>query len=155
TGPAVLSGQNQFSIDPKTPAPGNIIEYRITYTNISTPQAGTGNVILKARDVVITEDGTQNGNNWALDNDTNGAIDTSNIAGTAKDSGAATITFFSGNPATKNAVDQTGTTVNTDVTKYVNIVIGDIVPGEARNFSFQRQVEAINATGTPNNAIAP
>lgn len=154
-GPAVLSGQNQFSIDPKTPAPGNIIEYRITYTNISTPQAGTGNVILKASDVVITEDGTQNGNNWALDNDTNGAIDTSNIVGTAKDSGAATITFFSGNPAAKNAVDQTGTTVDTDVTKYVNIVIGDIAPGEARNFSFQRQVEAINATGTPNNAIAP
>ncbi|MCP2729329.1 beta strand repeat-containing protein [Limnofasciculus baicalensis] len=155
TGPAVLSGQNLFSIDPKTPSPGNILEYRINYTNISTPQAGTGNVILKANDVVITEDGTQNGNNWALDNDTNGAIDTSNIVGTAKDSGASTITFFSGNPATKASVDQTGTTVDTDVTKYINTVIGDVAPGEARNFLFQRQVESTNATGTPNNPVAP
>lgn len=155
TGPAVLSGQDLFSIDPKTPSPGNILEYRITYTNISTPQAGTGNVILKANNVVITEDGTQNGNNWALDNDTNGAIDTSNIVGTAKDSGASTINFFSGNPATKASVDQTGTTVDTDVTKYVNTVIGQVAPGEARNFSFQRQVESTNATGTPNNLVAP
>ncbi len=151
TGPAVLTGQDQFSTDPRTPAPGNIIEYRITYTNISTPQAGTGNVILKADKVVITEDGTKDGNNWALDNDGNGAIDTTNIVGTAKDSGAATITFFSGNPADTAAVDQTGTTVNTDVTKYIDTAIGQVAPGESRNFSFQRQVESQNPTGKPNN----
>ena len=152
TGPAVQSGQGEFSGSDKTPAPGNIIEYRIKYTNISTPQAGTGNFILQANDVIISDDGTQNGNNWALDNDGNGAIDTSNIVGTAKDSGASTITFFSGNPATKTAVDQTGTTVDTDVTKYVNTVIGQVVPGEERWFSFQRQVEAARPTGQANNA---
>ena len=67
------------------------------------PQAGSGNVILNADKVVITEDGTTfddtpaGTNNWALDNDNNGQIDTSNIIGSAKDSGAATIQFFSGN----------------------------------------------------------
>ncbi len=140
TGPAVQSGQDQFSIGSKTPAPGNIIDYRITYTNISTPQAGTGNVILKADDVVITEDGTAGGNTWALDNDGNGAIDTSNVTGTAKDSVASTVNFFSGNPATTPAVDQTGTTVNTDITKYVNTVTGQVTPGQSRTFSFQRKV---------------
>jgi hypothetical protein len=140
TGPVVQGNDGTFSTDPKRPAPGNIIEYRIRYRNISDAQAGTGNVVLRANNVVITEDGTTGGNNWALDNDINGQIDTSNIAGSANDSGAATINFFSGNPATNSAIDQTGTTVDTDVTRYVNTVTGTIAPGEERRFTFQRRV---------------
>jgi hypothetical protein len=141
TGPAPQSADTTFSTNPKTPAPGNIIEYRITYTNISTPQAGTGNIILNANNVVITEDGTLYPNsNWALDNDKNGQIDTSNIVGTAKDSGAATVTFFSGTPANKSIGDQTGTTVDTDVTKYVDAVTGQVAPNQTRTFGFQRKV---------------
>ena len=140
TGPAPQSADTNFSSNPKTPAPGNIIEYRITYTNISTPLAGTGDIILNANNVVITEDGTQSPNNWALDNDNNGLIDTSNIAGTAKDSGAATVTFFSGNPASKSVGDQTGTTVDTDVSKYVDAVTGQVAPNQSRTFGFQRKV---------------
>ncbi|MCX7595740.1 MAG: hypothetical protein N2235_18660, partial [Fischerella sp.] len=155
TGPAVGAGQDDFEstpavngIDPnpnvadvaRTPAPGNIIEYQIRYKNISEPQSGTGNVILNADKVVITEDGTQAPNNWALDNDTNGQIDTSNIVGTAKDSGAATINFYSGNPASNSSIDKTGTTVDTDITKYVDTVTGKVAPGEQRTFTFQRKV---------------
>ncbi|WP_414542205.1 hypothetical protein [Nostoc sp. CCY0012] len=140
TGPAVQGSDGTFSSDPKKPAPGNIIEYRIRYSNISEAQSGTGNVILRANNVVITEDGVSNGNNWALDNDANGQIDTSNIVGSAQDSGAATIQFFNGNPATNPSIDQTGTTVNTDVTKYINTVTGNVEPGQERTFIFRRRV---------------
>ncbi|RCJ24964.1 hypothetical protein A6S26_17325 [Nostoc sp. ATCC 43529] len=140
SGPVVQGNDGTFSTDPKKPAPGNIIEYQIQYTNISEPQSGTGNVILNADKVVIIEDGTQSPNNWAKDNDASGQIDTSNIVGSAKDSGSATIQFFSGNPATSSGIDQTGSTVNTDVTKYVDTVTGVIAPGVQRTFTFQRRV---------------
>lgn len=146
TGTAVQGSDGTFSSTAKTPAPGNIIEYRITYSNISDAQAGTGNIILNASKVVITEDGTlsttlgDGKNNWALDNDGNGAIDTSNIVGSAIDSGASTITFFNGQPANTAGGDQTGTTVNNDVTKYVNTVTGIVAPGASRTFGFQRKV---------------
>ncbi|MEH1854012.1 MAG: hypothetical protein V7L11_20575 [Nostoc sp.] len=140
TGPVVQGNDGTFSSDPKKPAPGNIIEYQIQYSNISDPQAGTGNVILNANKVVITEDGTQLPNNWALDNDNNTQIDTSNIVGSAKDSGASTIQFFNGNPASNLGIDQTGTTASTDVAKYVNTVTGTIAPGVQRTFTFQRKV---------------
>jgi len=146
TGSAVQGNDGTFSSTPKFPAPGNIIEYRITYSNISDPQAGTGNIILNASKVVITEDGTlsttvgDGKNNWALDNDGNGVIDTSNITGSAIDSGASTITFFSGQPASNPSSDQTGTTVNIDVTKYVDTVTGVVAPGSPRTFTFQRKV---------------
>jgi hypothetical protein len=146
TGPAVQGTDGTFSTTAKKPAPGNIIEYQIQYTNISDTQAGSGNVILNADKIVITEDGTlstataDGKNNWALDNDNNNQIDTSNIVGSAKDSGASTIQFFSGNPASTSSIDQTGTTVNTDVTKYVNTVTGQVAPGIQRTFTFQRKV---------------
>lgn len=162
TGPAVGALQDDFEstpagngIDPNStvadvprkPAPGNIIEYQIRYKNISDPQSGGGNVILSADKVVIVEDGTTaddtppGSNTWALDNDKNGQIDTSNVVGSAKDSGASTIQFYSGNnPANTSIIDQTGTTVNNDVTKYVNSVTGKVTPGEQRTFTFQRKV---------------
>ncbi|MEH2066694.1 MAG: hypothetical protein V7K47_00585 [Nostoc sp.] len=140
TGPVVQGNDGTFSTASKKPAPGNIIEYQIQYSNISESQSGTGNVILNADKVVITEDGTQSPNNWALDNDASGQIDTSNIVGSAKDSGSATIRFFNGNPANSSGIDQTGTTVNTDITKYVDSVSGVIAPGIQRTFTFQRKV---------------
>jgi hypothetical protein len=146
TGPAVTTADSTFSATPKKPAPGNFIEYRITYTNISEAQAGTGNVLLNASKVVIVEDGTlstsptDGRNNWALDNDGNGQIDTSNVAGSAADTGASTITFFGGRPSTSPATDRTGTTVDTDVTKYVNTVTGQVAPGQSRAFTFRRKM---------------
>ena len=139
TGPAVQGADGTLDANPKNPAPGNIIEYQIQYKNISDAQAGTGNVILNANTVVITEDGTQIPNNWALDNDNNTQIDTSNIVGSANDSGGSTIQFFNGAPATNSGIDQSGTTVNSDVTKYINPA-GQVAPGVQRTFTFQRKV---------------
>lgn len=140
TGPAPATADATFSITNKTPAPGNIIEYRITYTNITEAQSGTGNVILDANQIIITEDGVNGSNNWARDNDSNTVIDTSNIVGSARDSGASTVQFFSGAAGTTTGVDQTGTSQNTDVTKYVNTVTGTMSPQQSRTFTFQRKV---------------
>ncbi|MTJ48264.1 hypothetical protein [Dolichospermum sp. UHCC 0259] len=141
TGPAINGTDGTFSTAQKRPQPGNIIEYRITYKNISTPVVGTGNVILNADKVVITENGVLAPNNWARDNDLNQQIDTSNVVGSATDSGASTITFFNGDPATTPTGDVTGVTSITDVTRYVNSVTGQIAPGSAaRTFTFQRKV---------------
>lgn len=130
TGPDVLVGQETFSTNPKTPKPGNIIEYRITYTNISEP-GSSNDQSLYAENFVITEDGTTNTSNWAKDNDGNGTLDTSNVVGSATDPGG-TITFT---PA-----DQTGTTAETDVTRYVDTVINPVGPGQSGTFTFQRRV---------------
>ncbi|MBE9201186.1 MULTISPECIES: hypothetical protein [unclassified Nodularia (in: cyanobacteria)] len=139
--PAVQGTDGTFSTTQKQPAPGNIIEYRITYSNISDVQAGTGNVILTAGSVVIVEDGVTAPNNWALDNDGNTEIDTSNVVGSAQaSSGIGTINFFNGNPATNPVTTTTtGTTVNTDVTRYTNNV-GTVVPNADGTFTFQRRV---------------
>lgn len=133
TGPDVLPADAAFSIAPKSPSTGNLIEYRITYTNITEPQSGVGNVVLDAGDIVITESGDSGNNNWALDNDANTVIDTSNITGSARDTQSGNITFAP-------AGDQTGTTPATDVTKYVNTVPGELGPQESGQFSFQRKL---------------
>jgi hypothetical protein len=153
TGPNPRAEDKDFNTNEKKPAPGNIIEYQIRYKNISDSQAGTGNVVLNADKVVITEDGTlsttpgDGKNNWALDNDRNGQIDTTNVVGSAKDSGASTIKFYNGQPSINSGIDQSGTSVNSDVTKYVNTVTGVVAPGEERKFTFQRQVNKDGATG--------
>ena len=130
---------------PRTPLPGNIIEYQIRYKNISDLQAGVGNVTLKAGNIVITEDGalsqtppnttpTDGKNNWALDNDDDDIIDTSNVTNPqASDSNSGTIQFFP-------SVNQSGTTEATDVTKYVNTVNQIINPQGSGRFTFQRKV---------------
>lgn len=157
-GPAVGTGQDDFETTPsatdptksigtkppvaRTPAPGNIIVYEIRYRNISEVASGTDNVILNAANVVITEDGNTATNNWAKDNDNNGVIDTSHVPGSAVDSGTSEITFFSGNPpSTPVSNATTGTTVNGDVTKYVDTVTGLVAPSPTpRTFTFRRRV---------------
>ena len=144
TGPDIVAGQDVFSVTPKNPRPGNVIQYRITYSNISEPLTGTGNIILFADKVVITEDGVTAPNNWGKNNDPTFdlLIDTSNVVGSAKDSlpASSSITFFNGEPATNPAGDQTGTTTTTDITKYVNTITVPVAPGISRTFTFQRKV---------------
>ena len=156
-GPDVLTGQDNFDTTPgvgdanndveRTPAPGNILEYRIRYKNISSPQAGTGNVILDANKVEITEDGTDAtlGNNWALDNDNNGEIDTSNIIGSAQDSAGGNVEFYNGSNTVGS--DISGTTATTDVTKYVVKLPDPVQPGVEENFVFQRLINGEANTG--------
>lgn len=138
-GQPVAGADGQLSDTPKSPIPGNIIEYQIQYSNISEPQSGNGNIILNASNVVINENGVTLPNNWALDQDSNGQIDTSNIIGSATDPNG-NIQFFNGNPATNSGSDQSGTTFTTDVTRYVNTVTGQVAPGQQRTFTFRRRV---------------
>ncbi len=151
TGPAVVAGQENFSTAAKTPAPGNIIEYRISYSNVSTAVSGSSNITLRASNVTITESGVTNtaalpaapnGNNWGQDYSLPAGIDTSNVLGSAVDSGTgATITYFSGTNGLVSATDQTGSTPATDVTRYVNTVSVPIEPSvPARTFTFRRLV---------------
>ncbi|RUR78752.1 beta strand repeat-containing protein [Chlorogloeopsis fritschii PCC 9212] len=162
TGPDVGAGQGDFESTPttngydpntsvadvpRTPAPGNIIEYQIRYKNIAAEDnvssTSSNNVVLNVNNLVITESGILGANsNWALDNDTNGIIDTSNVVGSAVDSvpASATITHFEGAAGNTSASDQTGITQDDDVTKYVNTITVQIAPGVQRTFTFQRKV---------------
>jgi hypothetical protein len=102
------SGMN-FS-DPssaKQPLPGDILEYRVIYRNISEPQVGSGNNgVLNGVNVMIDEDGTldygddtnlnNTDNNWGLDNNADGDLDTTNVQNSAADTNNGTITFHTG-----------------------------------------------------------
>lgn len=129
TGPALSAavddtfGTPNFSTTDKNPAPGNIIQYRITYENISTPPTGTGNVILNANNIVITEDGAAAPNNWAGF--------TVNVPSTAADSTTGTITYFVGGTAS--------TTTDPAITRYLDS-IPTLAPAGSGQFTFQRQL---------------
>ena len=138
-------GQPKFPTDGsfdntnKSPKPGDIIEYKIEYQNISEVAGGPGNVVLNANKVVITEDGTTGGNNWALDNDDDKEIDTINIPGKAV---AATAT-----------INYAPSGDNENVTAYT--VASQVAPGVTKTFTFQRRVNSVSPTGTAKNPPAP
>jgi hypothetical protein len=102
--------------------PGRVIEYRITYQNISTT-GGTNNVLLPANNLVITEDGIAGTNNWF------------------------TFTFDPKFPTTAgvgSAVDPNGsiavTTSGSDIREYRDTIV-TVVPGAAPGtFIFQRKI---------------
>lgn len=128
TGPAVSAADATLDANNKTPAPGNIVEYDITYTNISSaaPAGGSGNLIMNANQLVITEDGTTAPNNWAAS--------TTNVPSTANAS-QGSITYFSGNPATTSS-----TTTDLNLTKY-ELNITTLTPGTSGTFTIQRQIK--------------
>jgi hypothetical protein len=130
-----------FSISPKTAAPGEKIEYRITYKNISevAPAApGIHNVILTGNNIKITEDGTTGGNNWAIDQNGDNIIDTSHVGGgvTVDGTTGSVIQYFNG----LSLIGTTEPVSNTPVTKYVDTVSGTLAPGASNTFTFQRKV---------------
>ncbi|MEL6350654.1 MAG: hypothetical protein AAFR58_02710 [Cyanobacteria bacterium J06627_28] len=112
-------------------APGEFIEYRISYANISTPNAGTGNVPLTATNFVLTEDGTgagtATGNNWAAT--------TTHQQNTVATTGTVDYTDVTG-PTTVNADPVSGTKVDI----YVNNV-GNIIPSANGSLTFRRIVD--------------
>jgi hypothetical protein len=103
------------------------IEYRITYTNISTPAVGTGNKPISATNFTITEDGIAsptNSNNWGdlTNNDPSSATST-----------AGTITY--------SKASGVGTATDLDIVKYQNILTKPIEPGQTGTFTFRRKVK--------------
>lgn len=132
SGPDVKLGDENFSVTGKTPAPGNIIEYRVTYTNISNPQLGSNNAVLNIIGIILREDGRAGGNNWARDNDNNGVVDTSHVFQVAKDPNGI-VTYLD---ASVSIVDALGV----NVTTYIDTVAGPLQPGQAGTFTFQRKI---------------
>lgn len=120
--------QSEFTSGSEDIAPGEFIEYRIRYENISTPTAGAGNVVLNAINFEIVENGTTGGNTWATR--------TAHRQNTVFKAGT-----------TMQFIDLTGPTVTSDpvngtkVDSYVNTV-GTVIPGATNGGSllFRRQV---------------
>jgi hypothetical protein len=120
--------------------PGWKLEYKIEYRNISTAQPvnGSGNTILNAKDVVVSDNGL-GAQGFALDQDGNGAIDTSHVTGKATVTTAgATIEYYNGNPAVLGT-EKSGTNVIDDVTEYRS-KIPNVAPQANGSFSFQRKL---------------
>ncbi|NJL65036.1 MAG: hypothetical protein HC903_28625 [Methylacidiphilales bacterium] len=112
--------------------PGRIIEYQITYTNISFG-GGVDNVVLPAKDLVITEDGAiANGNNWF-----DSTID-SVYNGTGNGSAVGT------NPSVTTASNGT----KTDIKVYKD-TITVVLPQGTGKFTFQRQIKDSGSTSAP------
>ena len=95
------------------PVPGALVEYTITYTNI-TSTGGSGSVGLTATNIVITEDGNTSPNNWGTT--------TTHVVGSAIDSNSGTIT---GDTAASTSLTDT---------------VPTLVPGASGTFKFRRQI---------------
>lgn len=133
TGPDIKAGDETFSSTGKIPAPGNIIEYRVTYTNISSPQVGSNNnVILNIAGIILTENGRAGSNNWARDNDNNGVVDTSHVFQAANDPNGI-VTYLDASVSVADAL-------GVNVTTYIDTITGPLRPGQAGTFSFQRKI---------------
>lgn len=99
---------------PTDAVPGAVIEYTITYTNVSS-SGGTNNATLTASSIVITEDGNAAPNNWGSTTD--------QVVGSASDTLGGTITG-----------DSAGSTLLTDS-------IPTLAPGQSGSFKFRRAIK--------------
>jgi hypothetical protein len=108
----------------KKAQPGQMIEYRITYKNISEiAPTGSGSVTLNASNIKVTEDGSAAPNNWA-------SITTHKV-NSATDSNNGAITFDGG------ASNNTTSTVSV----YRDVVAGPLAPQAVGTFNFTRIVK--------------
>ena len=120
----------EFNTAPKTGLPGQIVEYIITYENISlpvVPQSGSrGLTVTKFQ---ILEDGNirnSSPNNWAsLSSHVPGSAAASPPTGTT-----ARIVFNNGDRQNSDV----------DVSQYINTVTGSIAPQQSGSFSFRRRI---------------
>jgi hypothetical protein len=118
----------------KKAAPGQFIEYRISYQNISTAANGSGNVILNAKNFKLIEDGTaaigtpaSSTNNWGTF--------TTHQQNTLASQG--TVSYFSGAGLLVGTTDQAD---GNDVGKYENVV-PTVAPAGQGTFQFRRVVK--------------
>jgi hypothetical protein len=139
--PPVRPQDVAFSQANKVPGLGNIIEYRITFKNVSEAQVGSGNAVLNAKNLTIIEDGTNAVNSWAKDGDANGILDTSNVEGSAQNDSLnpGTTTLFKGTAGNQiTTPEQSGPNAASDVTKYVNKITNEVEPTKTGSFTFKR-----------------
>lgn len=111
------------------PLPGEFVEYRISYQNVSEaqPPTGAGNVVLNANSFSLVEDGNDGTNTWAN-------FTTHRFGITASQG---TVQFFNGASVLGTTDPADGATV----TKYINNV-GTLAPGSTPGeFIFRRIVD--------------
>lgn len=100
---------------PTDAVPGAVIQYTITYSNISfTTEDGKSNVDLTATNVVLTEDGNAAPNNWGST--------TNHVVGSVVDSNGGVITG-----------DMAGSSL-------ITVTIPSLGPGGSGNFTFRRVI---------------
>jgi hypothetical protein len=111
--------RGEFSKENKLAKPGEYIEYRIKFANVSASiPDGSGSKPLNANNFTIVEDGTTLPNNWATLTD--------NVPGSVK--------------VDLGVVQLTPNPDDLKVTKYVNTV-GTLAPQKSGTFSFIRKVK--------------
>lgn len=139
-GPPPDPADTEFSATAQRPAPGNIIEYRISYRNVSEV-GGAGNIGLQARNITLTENGLTQPNNWAIDNDSDGLVDTQHVLSSAQDSRGGAIAFFNNSPPTLLPAEPAAAdNAQTNITQYVMTLPAPLGPQESGEFVFQRQL---------------
>lgn len=117
----------------KFPIPGDIIEYQVTFTNISDDQgAGSDNVTLRADDIFITEDGTTGDNNWAVDGNDDDLMDTLHVISHAAISGV--------DASVSTNITYDGIATESQEVEAYEAFIAEVDPGEEGTFTFQRKV---------------
>jgi hypothetical protein len=128
TGLPVTGTAGSFGIDPTAlsaaATPGRIIEYRITYRNVSST-GGTGSALLPANNLVITENGSAGSNTWGTT--------TLDPKYPAQAIGSAIDTL-----GTIGSIAVTSTPLN--ITEYKSTV-SSVGPGITGYFIFQRQIK--------------
>jgi hypothetical protein len=108
----------------KRAQPGQSIEYRITYKNISeVAPTNSGSVTLNAQNIKVTEDGNAAPNNWATI--------TTHKVGSATDTNNGAISFDGG--ASNNSTPA--------VAVYKDVVAGPLAPQATGTFNFTRVVK--------------
>ncbi|MEL7007464.1 MAG: hypothetical protein AAGK10_16035 [Cyanobacteria bacterium J06555_3] len=156
----VRTGMDFGALDTaKLPLPGDTLEYRVNYRNISEPQSGNGNNgILNGVNVMIDENGTLDNitetpdvdrNNWGLDNNGDNDLDTINVQGSATDSNGGAITYYtgatdptSGDKYSVETLTSAGTTDPGDTVTGYRSTVPLLAPSAQRSiFSFQRKVD--------------
>ncbi|MCM1983681.1 DUF7925 domain-containing protein [Lyngbya confervoides] len=121
--------------------PGHILEYRITYENVSAPVVGSGNVGLTAREFTIVEDGDAGTNNWFTDPP--GTSLTVHRNGVSASTGP--VRYYreftdDGNTANDTLIGTVDPANSATVEAYVNEV-GTVVPGGSGTFLIRREVQ--------------
>jgi hypothetical protein len=106
--------------------PGQYIEYRVNYENISTLPNGTGNITLDANNFEVVEDGTTAPNNWS----------TTTVHQQSTTATKGTITYFDGATSIGTSDPASGNSVS----MYENNV-GTVAPGETGSMQFRRKLQ--------------
>lgn len=108
---------------PTDAVPGAVIEYVVTYTNISSGNgAGANNSLLTATNIVVSENGTVAPNNW-------GTFTTQVLVPAPSDTNGGTIT----DGVTSGAV--------TAATNFLKDTIPSLAPGVSGTFTFRRTIK--------------